>query len=92
MHIPTILLQTTPQTTTGLDSKKACSLAGVTMTYLRPYVTGSNGIILNEVGRTTAVSLVGVHQGPGVALGHSFGTPPHGSAGQCQSRDLDWYD
>jgi hypothetical protein len=32
------------------------------MTYLRSYVTGSNDATLNAVGRTMAVSLVGVHQ------------------------------
>jgi hypothetical protein len=62
------------------------------MTYLRPYVTGCNDAILNEVGRTTAVSLVGAHQRTGFASGHSFGTPPHGPAGQRQSWGLDWYD
>jgi hypothetical protein len=31
------------------------------MTYVSSYVTGSNDAILNEVGRTTAVSLVGAH-------------------------------
>jgi hypothetical protein len=51
------------------------------MTYLRSYVTGSNDTILNEVRRTMAVSLVGVHHGPG-ASGHSFGTPRRGTAGQ----------
>jgi hypothetical protein len=29
------------------------------MTYLRSYVTGNNDAILNDVGRITAVSLVG---------------------------------
>jgi hypothetical protein len=33
--------------------------AGVTVTYLRLYVTDSNDAILNEVGRTTVASLVG---------------------------------
>jgi hypothetical protein len=45
------------------------------MTYLRSYVTGSNDAILSEVGRTTAVSLVGAHQGPGSALGHLLMVP-----------------
>jgi hypothetical protein len=62
------------------------------MTFLRTYVTGSNDTILNEVGRTTAVSLVGSHQRPGVASGHSFGTPPRGPARQRRSWGLDWYD
>jgi hypothetical protein len=62
------------------------------VTQLRPHVTGSNDAILSEVGQTTAVSLVGAHLRPGFALGHSFGTPPRGPAGQHQSRDLDWYD
>jgi hypothetical protein len=52
------------------------------VTYLRPYVTGSNDAILCEVGRTTAVSLVGAHHGPEGVSGHSFGTPPRGPAGQ----------
>jgi hypothetical protein len=39
------------------------------MTYLRTYVTGSNDAILNEVGRTTAVSLVGAHQRRGGVIG-----------------------
>jgi hypothetical protein len=59
------------------------------MTYLRRHVTVSNDAILNEVGRTMAVSLVGAHQRPGVMSRHSFGTTPHGPAGQCQSRGLD---
>jgi hypothetical protein len=29
---------------------------------------------------------------PGLALGHSFGTPPRGPAGQRQSPGLDLYD
>jgi hypothetical protein len=62
------------------------------MAYLRTYVTGSNDSILNEVGRTTAASLVGAIQRPGVASGHSFGTPLRGPAGQRQSRGLDDYD
>jgi hypothetical protein len=35
------------------------------MAYLRSYVTGCNDAILNEVGRTTVMSLVGLHHGPG---------------------------
>jgi hypothetical protein len=62
------------------------------MAFLRTYVTGSNDAILNEVGRTMAVSLVGAHQRPGVALGHSFGTPPRGPVGQRRSWGRDWYD
>jgi hypothetical protein len=62
------------------------------MTYLRTYVTGGNDAILSEVGRTTAVSLVGAYQGPVVTSGHSFGTLPRGPAGQRQSWDLDRYD
>jgi hypothetical protein len=53
---------------------------------------GSNDAIFNEGGRTTAVSSVGAHLRPGFALGHSFGTPPRGPAGQRQSQGLDWYD
>jgi hypothetical protein len=45
------------------------------MTYLRSYVTGSNDAILHEVGRTTAVSLVGAHHGPRGALGHLLMVP-----------------
>jgi hypothetical protein len=41
--------------------------------------------ILNEVGRTTAVSLAEAHQKSGVASGPRFGTPPRGLAGQRQS-------
>jgi hypothetical protein len=62
------------------------------VTYLRSYVTGSNDAILNEVGRTTAVSLEGAYHGPGGASGHGFGTPPRGPAGQRRSRGLDQYD
>jgi hypothetical protein len=54
--------------------------------YLRSYVTGSNDAILGEVGRTTAVALVGVHHGPEGVSGHSFGTAPRGPTGQRQSR------
>jgi hypothetical protein len=64
-------------------------MVGVTMTDLRSYVIGSNDAILNEDGWTTAVSLVGAHHGPGGASGHSFGTPPRGTAGQRQSWGLD---
>jgi hypothetical protein len=39
----------------------ALRLAGVTVTYPRSYVTGSNDAILGKVGWTTAVSLVGAH-------------------------------
>jgi hypothetical protein len=39
----------------GIISQKS-QKAGVTVTYLRSYITGSNDIILNEVGRNTAVS------------------------------------
>jgi hypothetical protein len=67
-------------------------LAGVIVTYLRSYVTGSDDAILSEVGWTTAVSLVGAHHGPGGASGHGFGTPRRGPAGQRQSRGLDQYD
>jgi hypothetical protein len=45
------------------------------MNYLRSYVTGSNDAILNEVGRTTAMSLVGAHHGPGDGLGHLLVVP-----------------
>jgi hypothetical protein len=64
-------------------------LVGVTVTYLRSYVRGSNDAILSEVGQTTAVFLVGAHHGPGGASEHSFGKPPCGPAGQRQSRGLD---
>jgi hypothetical protein len=67
-------------------------LAGVTLTYLRSRVTGCNGAILNEVGRTAAVSLAGAHHGPEGVSGHCFGTPPCGPAGQRQSRGLIQYD
>jgi hypothetical protein len=36
------------------------------VTFLRSHVTDSNDVILNEVGRTTAVSFVGTHHGPGM--------------------------
>jgi hypothetical protein len=39
------------------------------MTYLWSDVTGCYDAILDEVCRTTAVSLVGAHHGPGGALG-----------------------
>jgi hypothetical protein len=58
---------------------------------VRPHVTGSNDAILNEGGRTTAVFGGGAFRA-GFVLGHSFGTPPRGPAGQHQSRGLDWYD
>jgi hypothetical protein len=58
------------------------------VTYLRSFVTCSNDAILNMVGRTTAVSLVGAHHGPGGGSGHGFGTPPRGPAGQRQTRGL----
>jgi hypothetical protein len=52
---------------------------GVTVTFLRSHVTGSNDAILSEVGRTTDVSLVGMHHGPGMrwdtALGHLLVVP-----------------
>jgi hypothetical protein len=67
-------------------------MAGITMTYLRPYVTGSIDAILNEVGQTTAVSLVGAHHGSEDVLEHRFGIRPHGPAGQCQPRSLEQYD
>jgi hypothetical protein len=54
-------------------------MAGVTVTFLRSHVTGSNDAILSEVGRTSAVSLVGTHHGPGMrwdtALGHLLMVP-----------------
>jgi hypothetical protein len=62
------------------------------VTYLRSYVIGSNDAILNEVGRTMAVSLAGAHHGPGGVLGHRFGTPTRGPAGQSQYWGLDYYD
>jgi hypothetical protein len=52
---------------------------------------GSNDAILNEGGQTTAVFGGGACR-PGFALGHSFGTPPRGPAGQRQSPGLDLYD
>jgi hypothetical protein len=67
-------------------------MAGVTVTYLRSYITGSNDANLNEVGLIMAVSLVGAYHGSGGASGHSFGTPPCGPIGQWQSRVLDYYD
>jgi hypothetical protein len=45
------------------------------MIYLRSYVTGSNDAILNEVGRITAVSLLGAHHGPGAGSGHLLVVP-----------------
>jgi hypothetical protein len=41
---------------TGHGRFQGIILAGVTMTYLRSYVAGSNDAIFNEVGRTMAVS------------------------------------
>jgi hypothetical protein len=55
------------------------------MTYLKSYVIDSNDAILNEVGRTTAVSLMGVHHGPEGVSGHIFGTPPLDPTRQRQS-------
>jgi hypothetical protein len=47
--------------------------------FLRSHVTGSNDVILNKVGRTTAVSLVGTHHEAGMcwdtALGHLLVVP-----------------
>jgi hypothetical protein len=37
------------------------------VTDLRSYVTGSNDAIISDAGRTTAVSLVEAHHGPGGA-------------------------
>jgi hypothetical protein len=67
-----------------------CMLAGITMTPLRSYVTGSINAILNEVGQITAVPRVRAHCGPEGASGHSFRTPrvPTGH----QSQGLDQYD
>jgi hypothetical protein len=62
------------------------------MTYSRSYFTGSNDAILNDVGLTMAVSLVGTHHGLGGASKHSFATPPHGPTGQLESWGLDQYD
>jgi hypothetical protein len=64
-------------------------VAGVTVTYLRSYVTGNNDAILNEIGWTTAVSLVG---GGASWTRRCVGTSPRGPAGQRQSRGLDQYD
>jgi hypothetical protein len=50
-----------------------CNIGGVAVTFLRSHVTGSNDASLYDAGRTTAVSLVGTHHGPGDALGHSLG-------------------
>jgi hypothetical protein len=63
------------------------ALAEVTVIPHKDTVTGSNNAILNEVGWTTAVYLVGTQPWPGGALEHSFGTP-RGPAGQRQSRGL----
>jgi hypothetical protein len=40
---------------------------------VRPHVTGSNDAILNEGGRTTAVSLVGAHPDQGLRWGTALG-------------------
>jgi hypothetical protein len=73
-----------------------CRYTSFTMLILRrgnwPHVTRSNDAILCKAGRTTAVSLVGTHHEPGDALGHSFGAPSRGPAGQRQSRRQDQYD
>jgi hypothetical protein len=53
---------------------------GVTVNYLRSYVTGSN-----DISQTT---VVGVHHGPGGLSGHICGTHC-GPAGQRQPRGLD---
>jgi hypothetical protein len=45
------------------------------MTYLRPYATGSNDAILNEVARIMAVSPVGAHHGTEGVLGHLLVVP-----------------
>jgi hypothetical protein len=49
------------------------------VTFVRSHITGSNDVILNEVGRTTAVSFGGTHHGPGMrwgtALGHLLVVP-----------------
>jgi hypothetical protein len=55
------------------------------MAFLKTYVTDSNDAILNEVGRTTVVSLVGSRHRPGVASRHNFGTPPRRPVGQRHS-------
>jgi hypothetical protein len=54
------------------------------MTFLRMYVTGSNDAILDEVGRTTAVSLVGAHQRTGV-VGTQFSDT---SSWSCQAMSV----
>jgi hypothetical protein len=46
---------------------------GVTVTFLSSHVTGSNDVILNEVGRTTAVSVVGTHHGQGMRWDTALG-------------------
>jgi hypothetical protein len=47
--------------------------------FLRSHVTGNDGAIFSEVGRTTAASLVETHHGPGMrwgtALGHLLMVP-----------------
>jgi hypothetical protein len=45
--------------------------------------------MLNEVGRTTTMSLMGARHEPRGASEHSFGTPPCDPAEQRQSRGLD---
>jgi hypothetical protein len=39
---------------------------GVTVTFIKPHDTGSNEVV-NEVGRTTAMSLGGTHYGPWIS-------------------------
>jgi hypothetical protein len=56
------------------------------MAYLKPYVTGSNDDILNEVALTTAVTLVGAHHGPENALGHLLVVP----LGNISLDQYDW--
>jgi hypothetical protein len=51
---------------------------------------GSNDVILNEGGRIKDV-FWGDTLWTWDALGHSFGTPRRGPAGQRQSRSLDLY-
>jgi hypothetical protein len=46
---------------------------GVSVTFFRSNVTGSNDVILNEVGRSTALSLVGTYYGPGMRWDTSLG-------------------
>jgi hypothetical protein len=49
-----------------MKSNRIFIIGGVTVTFLRSHVMGSSDVILNEVGRTMAVSLVGTHHGPGM--------------------------